>query len=60
LENIYLRLNVNGRTKLGGDTTPLKGSWKLKSNMINWTENRNSKAAVVVVLVALAIATDLT
>jgi hypothetical protein len=45
-----------------GDTTPPppKGSWKPKYRMRNWTESRNSKGALVLVLVALAIATDLT
>jgi hypothetical protein len=37
-----------------------KGSYKPKYKMRNWTESRNSKGAVVVVLVALAVATDLT
>jgi hypothetical protein len=39
---------------------PPKGSWKPKYIIINWTERRNSKGAVVEVLVALAVATDLT
>jgi hypothetical protein len=39
---------------------PPKGSWKPKYRMRNWTERRNSNGAVVVALVALAIATDLT
>jgi hypothetical protein len=39
---------------------PPEGSWKPKYKMRNWIESRNSKGAVVVVLVALAIATDLT
>jgi hypothetical protein len=43
-----------------GDTTPSKGTRKPKYRMRNWSESRNSKGAVVVILVALAIATDLT
>jgi hypothetical protein len=46
--------------QLRGDITPLKGSLKPKYRLRKWTESRNMKAAVVVVLVALAIATDLT
>jgi hypothetical protein len=44
----------------GGHNPPPKGSWKPKYRMINWTEGRNNKGAVVAALVALAIATDLT
>jgi hypothetical protein len=44
----------------GGNTTLPKGSWKPKYRMRNWTESINRKGAVVAVLVALAIATDLT
>jgi hypothetical protein len=57
---VYLKLNVNGRTKLGGtQPPPPEGSWKPKYKTRNWTESRNSKGAVVMV-VALPIATDLT
>jgi hypothetical protein len=34
---------------------PPKGSWKPKYRMRNWTESRNGKGTVVVVLVAIAI-----
>jgi hypothetical protein len=46
--------------KVKGGHNPPKGSWEPKYRMRNWTESRNSKGAVVVVLLALAIATDLT
>jgi hypothetical protein len=49
-----------GEQSWGGDTTPPKGSWKPKYRMRNWIDSRFSKGGVVVVLVALAVATDLT
>jgi hypothetical protein len=39
---------------------PSEVSWKPKYKTRNWIESRNSKGAVVMVLVALAVATDLT
>jgi hypothetical protein len=53
-----------GEHRVGGYTTPPppppRDSWKPKYKMKNWIETTNSKGAVVMVLVALAIATDLT
>jgi hypothetical protein len=48
--------------KVGGGLNPpdLNGSWKPKYKKRNWIDSRISKGAVVVILVALAIATDLT
>jgi hypothetical protein len=46
--------------KFKGGHIPPKGSWKPKYRTRNWIESRNCKGAVVVALVALAIATDLT
>jgi hypothetical protein len=43
-----------------GGHNPREGSYKPKYRMRNWTESINSKGAVVVTLVALAIATGLT
>jgi hypothetical protein len=51
VESIYLKLKVNGRPKLGGDTTPPEVSWKLKYKMQNWNESRNSNGTVVIVIV---------
>jgi hypothetical protein len=39
---------------------PPEGSWKPEYKMRNWSESRNNKGAVMVVLVMLSIATDLT
>jgi hypothetical protein len=51
--------NVNKIKSLGKCLSPPKSSWKPKQRLRNWTECRNSKGdvVVVVVLVALAIAT---
>jgi hypothetical protein len=49
-----------GEQSYGGTQPPPEVSWNPKYKTRNWTESRNSKGAVVMVLVALAIATDLT
>jgi hypothetical protein len=57
---MYLKPNLNGRTKLGGNTIAPKGIRKPKYRMRTWNESRNNKEAVVVALAALAITADLT
>jgi hypothetical protein len=48
--------------KVKRGNNPHNGSWKPKYRMRNWTdkESRNFEGTVMVVLVTLAIATDLT
>jgi hypothetical protein len=61
-ESIYLKLNVNGRPKLGGrgHNLPPELSWKLKYKMRKWIESRKSSGAIVVVSVVIVIVTELT
>jgi hypothetical protein len=60
LENIYLKLNVNGSSKIGMDTSSPEVSWMYKCKMCERRENVNSNDAVVVVAVVTLAVSKLT
>jgi hypothetical protein len=52
---VYLKLNVNGRPKLEGETTSPEVSWKLKYKMRKWIESSNSNGAEVVIVIVVVL-----